>query len=66
MPERCRRISAARSTSVVSPERETKTTCVAPVLRKISSGANRNSDAGTAAQRREKLRDQMALTSCDR
>ena len=41
---------AARSTSVVSPERETSTTCCAPVRRSVSSGANRNSEAGTAEQ----------------
>src|ERR1700722_2006155 len=57
------RTSAARMTSVVSPEREIKTICLAPLLRKVASGAKRNSDAGTAAQRKEKLRDQMAQTS---
>ena len=40
--------SAARSTSVVSPERDINTTCSAPVRRSVSSGANNNSLAGTA------------------
>jgi hypothetical protein len=63
---RCRNNFAARITSVVSPERETNTTCVAPLRRNVSSGANSSSDAGTAIQGIEKSRIQMAQTSCDK
>jgi len=39
--------SAARSTSVVSPERDISTTCSAPIRRSVPSGAKSNSEAGT-------------------
>jgi len=42
--------SAARKTSVVFPERDTSTTCRAPVRASTSCGAKSSSDAGTAVE----------------
>ncbi len=59
-------ISAARKTSVVFPDRDTSTTCRAPVRFNASSGAKSSSDAGIAVHDASRSVVHCAAIVCER